>query len=131
MGYHGDSYSFKGKSQRLAQFLTFINMCEVYGVTATRKRFLMGVLGVKVKENKSCPICKDVVALCDDCNMCWDCCSNIKCDYTSTGPSSINGYLSTFFGAAVGHGMVEKVRLGRTVVYKRGPNADKWQKGEY
>ena len=130
MSYHGDSYSFKGRSQRLAQFLTFIDKCEEYGVTATRKRFILGVLGVKVATYTICPVCSDKQLLCNKCGMCWECCSNINCEY-QVGAASINGYLSTFFGAAVGHGMIEKVRLGRTVVYKRGPNADKWQKGEY
>jgi hypothetical protein len=130
MGSHNDSYTFKGKSERLAQFLDFIDKCGEYEVTATRKRFIMGVLKVKVATHTLCPVCSDKQLLCNKCGMCWECCSSIECFY-QCGVASISGYLSTFFSAALGHGMVEKVRLGRTIVYKRGPNAEKWEKGEY
>lgn len=130
MGSHNGSYTFKGKSERLAQFLDFIDKCEEYEVTATRKRFIMGVLKVKVATYTPCPVCSNKQLLCNKCGMCWECCSNIDCD-RPVGVASINGYLSTFFRAAIGHGMVKKVRLGRMTVYKRGPNAEKWEKGEY
>lgn len=140
----------KRKSRRTMEFLDYIDKCAEYDVTATKKRYLIGVKKLVVTPPMAhCPghaasYCVHTPVgekgvrqtLCENCGACGECCDRFDCDWSGRNfkyPAgvSLGGWGSTWFIAMQKAHIVEKVRDGRTYVYVRGKNALKFERGEF